>query len=130
MSNAENWQDDRERDDELSQLFAAYREACPETDGSTSFLAGVWQKIERRQSFWFSFEQFARQCAAFAVAVCLLLVALNIAASRQAAPLPGGYVDALAVDHSAERTYYAEGVHTNSSPAELTPNSGPRTGSR
>lgn len=102
--------------DELSALFAAYREACPEVEPSANFLPGIWQKIEGRQSFWFSFEHLARTFAAIAVAMCLLLAALNVRASRSTVPGGVGYADALAAEHSDEAAYYAEGVRSTPPP--------------
>ena len=112
LNNKQDWRAGDSGEDELSQLFAAYRDACPDTDGGADFLPGIWQKIEARQSLWFSFERLARACAAVAVAVCLLFVLLNVAASGRALPSPGGYVDGLAADRSLEGTYYAEGIRT------------------
>ena len=103
-------------EDELSALFAAYREACPEVEASANFLPGIWQKIEGRQSFWFSFEHLARTFAAVAVAMCLLLAALNVRASRNAVPAAVGYVDALAAEHSAEGTYFLEDARSTAQP--------------
>jgi hypothetical protein len=109
LTRPEEWED---RPDELTGLFAAYREACPENDGGAEFLPAIWRKIESGQSFWFSFERSARGFAAIAVAMCLLLVALNFSSSQRSAVGPISYADALANERTAERTYYAEGIRT------------------
>ena len=98
--------------DELTPLFAAYREACPDVESGADFLPGIWRRIERRQSFWFSFEHLGRGFAAVAVAMCLLLLVLNWTLQ---APGSLSYADALAAEHSADRTYYAEGIRTTTS---------------
>lgn len=105
--------------DELTALFAVYREACPDVTGGADFLPGIWRKIEARQGFWFSFEHLARGFAAVAVVMCLLLVALNFTSSQVTVPSMS-YADALASEHTAERTYYAEGIRTTT-PADSAP---------
>jgi hypothetical protein len=122
VNSGENWPDDfSDAGDQLSHFFAAYRDACPDGDGSANFLPSIWEQIEARQSFWFSFERLARASAAVAVAVCMLLVGLNVAASRKTVPGPGGYADALAAANSAEGTYYAEGIRTTAVPMSREP---------
>jgi hypothetical protein len=70
----------------------------------------LWEKIESRRSFWFVFQGLARTAMTASTAVCLLLLILNFVAAPQS-HLPT-YTDALAADHSAEQTYYAEAIRS------------------
>jgi len=98
--------DDRELDD----LFQQYRASCPEVEGSAGFMPKVWEKIENRRSFWFAFQGLARTAMTASTALCLLLLILNFIAAPQS-HLPT-YADALAADHGAEQTYYAEAIRS------------------
>ena len=100
-------------DDEarLGEFFSAYRAACPEVEPGVNFMPELWRKIEQRRSFWFVFENKARAVAAGAIALTLVLALLNFVF------VPGGhstfstYMDALMAEHTAEKTYYGEGLH-------------------
>jgi uncharacterized membrane protein len=103
----------------LDELLQRYRAACPEIEPSANFMPGIWEKIESRRSFWFAFQHVARTAMTASTALCLLLLILNFVAAPQNRLAPT-YVDALAADHSAEQTYYAEGIRntaeTNQAP--------------
>jgi len=98
-------------DDEsgLDGVFGRYHAACPDVEPSVNFMPGLWQKIEARRSFWWVFQGLARTAMAGCAALVLVLLALNLVSSGQALVSPS-YADALAADHSAEKTYYAESV--------------------
>jgi hypothetical protein len=70
----------------------------------------VWEKIENRRSFWFAFQGLARTAIAASTALCVLLLILNFVAWPES-HLPS-YADALAADHSAEQTYFAEAIRS------------------
>ncbi len=93
----------------LNELFGEYRAACPDVDASANFMPRVWQRIESRRGFWFAFQGLGRAAMAASTAVCVLLLILNFIAMPQAHLAPT-YADALAADHSAETTYYAEAI--------------------
>jgi hypothetical protein len=57
----------------LSELFAAYRSACPDPEPGAMFTPGLWEKIEARRSFAFRLKRFSRGIIATAAAVCLLM---------------------------------------------------------
>jgi hypothetical protein len=99
--------DDRELDD----LFQKYRTSCPEIEGSASFMPKLWEKIENRRSFWFTFQGLARTAMTASTALCLLLLFLNFIAAPQSR-LPT-YADALAADHTDEQTFYAEAIRSS-----------------
>ncbi len=59
-------------DEKLDALFRAFA-ACPTPEPSANFMPTLWQKIEARQTFTFSFRRMANTFAAAAVALTLAL---------------------------------------------------------
>lgn len=94
---------------ELDDVFGRYKAACGDIEPSVNFMPVLWQKIEARHSFWFVFERLGKAAMTASAAVCLLLLVLNFVATPKD-HLGPTYTDALMADHSAERTYYAEGI--------------------
>lgn len=101
----------------LDELFQRYRLACPDIDPGANFMPVLWQKIEARHSFWFTFIRFGRGALTASAALCLLLVVLNLSSSPQAV---ASYADAILAETSAEQTYYTEAIHTNPVPDGMT----------
>ena len=93
----------------LADLFVKYREACPEIEPGPNFMPELWRKIEARSGFWSVFSHFGRIAAPACAAVCLLFLLLNLASASDTRLAPT-YTDALAADHTAESTYYAEAI--------------------
>lgn len=82
-------------DEKLDALFRAFA-ACPTPEPSANFMPTLWQKIESRQTFTFSFRRMAN---AFAAAAVTLTVALSVYmyVPHAAPALPSqNYVDVLA----------------------------------
>jgi len=81
-------------DEKLDALFRAFA-ACPTPEPSANFMPTLWQKIEARQTFTFSFRRMANTFAAAAVAMTLALsVYMYIPRSN---PTPNQtYMDVLA----------------------------------
>src|SRR4051812_21168354 len=96
--------------DELQDLFLRYAAACPEVEPGPNFMPQLWEKIEQRGSLWFFFARFGRPLAAGAAALCLLMALLNLGSRHSSNVL--SYPDALVAAHSAEKTYFAEGVRS------------------
>jgi hypothetical protein len=85
-------------EEKLDALFRAFAQ-CPTPDPSANFMPTLWQKIEARQTFTFSFRRIAH---AFAAAAAALTVALSIYmyVPRTNAPVPSQtYLDVLADAH-------------------------------
>lgn len=97
-------------DQKLDDLFRRYRAACPDVPAGPNFMPGLWQKIDARHSFGFVFQNLARTAAAAAAALCLLLVLLNLLSLPSARLSPPTYADALAAEHTVEKTYYTEAI--------------------
>ena len=105
---------------ELDELLRLYRAACPDPEPTAGFTPGVWQKIEARRSFWLLFERIGRPAMTASALACLVLLILNLvtAPGRMAVST---YADALAADHTAETTYYAEAIRSAPAPDEPMP---------
>jgi hypothetical protein len=97
-----------ERD--FDALLERYRDACPEQEPGADFMPGVWRQIEARRSFWFVFLREARKALTACAALCLLLLLLNFMGGSSARMTEPTYADALMAEHSAEQTYYTEGI--------------------
>lgn len=62
-------------EERLDALFRAYARACPVPEASPNFMPNLWQRIESRQKFTFSFSRMAN---AFATAAVALSIALGV----------------------------------------------------
>jgi len=62
--------DDEQR---LDALFRAYRDACPTPEASANFMPHLWQRIEARQTYAFSFKRMANALVTAAVALSIVL---------------------------------------------------------
>ncbi|HKE22489.1 MAG TPA: hypothetical protein VKB88_08870 [Bryobacteraceae bacterium] len=91
----------RSDDERLDALFRAYRTACPDRDPSTNFMPELWQRIEARQTFTFSFRRMAN---AFVTAGLALTVMLGVymALPQKSSYYPVSYLQALADTNSPE----------------------------
>lgn len=115
-----NGEDYIEANDErsLDDLFQRYRLACPEVEPTPNFMPTLWQKIEARHNFWFTFVRFGRGALTASAALCLLLVVLNLSSTPQ---VMASYTDAVLAESSAEQTYYTEAIHTSPVPDGVKP---------
>jgi len=57
----------------LDALFRAYRDACPIPEASANFMPNLWQRIEARQTYTFSFRRMANALVTAAVALTIAL---------------------------------------------------------
>ncbi|HEX4229833.1 MAG TPA: hypothetical protein VHZ07_14260 [Bryobacteraceae bacterium] len=96
-------------DPKLDRLFQLYGKCCPEVEPSANFMPVIWQRIEARRSFSLTFQRVARALATISVGLGLLLAGLNMAGAKRGIIAPT-YADALAADHTVEKTYYTEAI--------------------
>jgi hypothetical protein len=88
---------------ELDPLFAAYRTAIPDPDGSVNFMPELWRKIESRQFFVVRLKKLTQVFVVAAAAICLFLgIALQLPVSTGQQVVRGNYVDVLADANPAE----------------------------
>ena len=85
----------RKSDDEkLDALLRAYARACPTPEPSANFMPNLWQRIESRQSFTFSFRRMANAFVTAAVALSIALgVYMSVLSSNP--NYAQGYLEAL-----------------------------------
>ncbi|HSU31892.1 MAG TPA: hypothetical protein VLJ11_11715 [Bryobacteraceae bacterium] len=97
----------------LDEFFQRYRAACPDVEPTPNFMPILWERIEGRRGFAFTFERMARPAMTIFAALCLLLLVLNVAGAGQGSVAPPTYTDALAADSTAEKTDYTEAIWNN-----------------
>jgi hypothetical protein len=105
-------------DQQLDDLFARYRAACPDVEASPEFMPLLWRRIEKRGSIAFLLPRLARLTCAASAVICLVLAALVSLPGRSAphsSTSAATYADALSADHSAEKTYYTESIRATDS---------------
>jgi len=90
--------------DQLSELFAAYRDAVPDPEPGPDFMPGLWLRIEARRSMSpvAVMRRFAQVFAAAAVAMALLVGAVVIPRMQIAPVYSASYVDVLVNAHTSE----------------------------
>ena len=101
---------ERSNDEQLDALLRAYRAACPDRDPSANFMPGVWQRIEARQRFAFSFTRMASGFVTAAVALTIVLGVYMSWPHAQAAP-PLTYLEALAEANTLDTPEIVGPVH-------------------
>ena len=96
--------------DGLCRLFAAYREACPDLEGSANFVPNVWEAIERsRPASWvFPLRFWARRLVMSATLATGLLIGYlalwqGPAATPTADVLETSYLDVLTAESLDEQ---------------------------
>ena len=87
----------RGKDDErLDALFQAYRRACPTPEPSANFMPKLWQRIESRQRFTFSFRRMANAFVTAALAMSIALGAYMMTMPRTTTNAALSYIEVLA----------------------------------
>ncbi len=84
------------QDDQLDALFRAYSAACATQEPSANFMPQLWQRIESRQSFTFSFRRMANALVTAAVAATVCLGVYTTVRRSDTALYSQSYVEALA----------------------------------
>jgi type IV secretory pathway component VirB8 len=86
----------------LDALFAEYRSAFPEQEGSVNFMPNLWQKIEARRMENVSvFRRLAQVCV-LATAALTLAMAILIPRIQTEPVYTATYVDVLDAAHSVD----------------------------
>jgi hypothetical protein len=91
----------RSDDERLDALFRAYRAACPDRDASANFMPELWQRIESRQTFTFSFRRMANAFVTAGLALTVIL-GLWMTIPPKASTYPVSYLQALADTNSLD----------------------------
>jgi hypothetical protein len=83
-------------EEKLDALFRAYRNACPAPEVGANFMPDLWQRIEARQGFLFSFRRLANALVPAAVALSIALGVYAYSPRHTATYMPQTYIEALA----------------------------------
>ncbi len=86
-----------DRPDGLTNLFAAYRDACPDPEAGENFMPQLWQKIEARRAFAFRLKRLARGIITVAAAASLAMGVFLAARQHVTEPT---YLELLAAGQS------------------------------
>jgi hypothetical protein len=112
-----NPMDQKGEEGRLDRLFAAYRDACPDLDGSPNFVPRVWEAIEQSKPVgWiFPMRLWAQRLIMATGLAAALMVSYLAFLQKSIAPSPiteAGYADALTAESldeiDAEFWYLAE----------------------
>ena len=111
-----NPMDQKDQEGRLDRLFAAYRDACPDLDGSPNFVPRVWEAIEQSRpvSWIFPMRLWAqRLIMGTSLAAVLMLSYLALHQKSVSPPVTeAAYADALTAESldeiDAEFWYLAE----------------------
>jgi hypothetical protein len=107
----------KEQEGRLDRLFAAYRDACPDLDGSPNFVPRVWEAIEQSRpvSWVFPMRLWAQRLimgTSLTAALMLSYLAFQQKSMSPTSVAETGYVDALTAESldeiDAEFWYLAE----------------------
>jgi hypothetical protein len=101
----------RGKDEErLDALLRAYRDACSTPEPSANFMPNLWQRIESRQSFTFSFQRMAHAFVTAAVALSIML-GVYMSIPRSNSPYYSqSYLEALADANTLDTPDYVSPV--------------------
>jgi len=85
----------------LSDLFHAYRDACPDPEPSVNFMPAMWAKIEAREASSTIFSRLAKGIVTAALGASVLMGLLSASSSQPVSTPEGSYVQALVADHAS-----------------------------
>ena len=101
-------------DERLDALFREFAQACPDRDPSANFMPKLWQQIEARQTYTFSFRRMANALVTAAVALSLVLGAY-MALPRTSVYAGQSYIEALADANALDAPDIVGPVHLDPS---------------
>lgn len=99
-----------DNEQKLNELFAAYRQACPESDASANFMPKLWAQIDARRK---SDAGIWRWVNAFASVAAVVVMVLGILVYQHPNPLQQrAYIekltDEISEDHFLDSAYVAK----------------------
>jgi len=98
-------------DERLDALLRAYASACPDREPSANFMPELWQQIEARQSYAFSFRRMANALVTAALAFSIAL-GLYMALPRSSqGTVTQSYIEALAEANALDAPENVGPVH-------------------
>ena len=97
-------------EERLDALFRAYRDACPTPEPSANFMPNLWQRIESRQGFTFSFQRMANAFVTAAVALSIVLGVYMSMPRSNSSYYSQSYLEALADANTLDTPDYVAPV--------------------
>jgi hypothetical protein len=82
-------------EERLDALFREFAKASPDRDPSANFMPKLWQQIEARQTYTFSFRRMANALVTAAVAFSIVL-GVYMYIPQTSGYVPATYIEALA----------------------------------
>ena len=101
-------------EERLDALFREFAKACPDRDPSANFMPKLWQQIEARQTYTFSFRRMANALVTAAVALSIVL-GVYMSIPTQAGYMPQTYIEALADANAIDTPDIVGPVHLDPS---------------
>jgi hypothetical protein len=93
----------RDLEQELNELFQAYRQSFADVDASGEFMPGVWEKIEARRSLAFRVRHLARAFLGATAVLFTLMAGFFVLVENRTSPDPReSYFDSLASAHASD----------------------------
>jgi hypothetical protein len=102
-------------DERLDALFQKFANACPDREPSANFMPKLWQQIEARQTYTFSFRRMANALVTAAVALSIVL-GVYMSIPRSNGYSSQSYIEALAEANTVDAPDIVGPVHLD--PAE------------
>jgi hypothetical protein len=106
-------------DERLDALFREFAKVCPDRDPSANFMPKLWQQIEARQTYTFSFRRMANALVTAALALSILLGVYMSIPWTTAGYMPQTYIEALADANALDAPDIVGPVHLDPSDPAL-----------
>jgi hypothetical protein len=116
---------------QLDELFASYRAACPQSEGSADFLPRLWARIDERQrgQAIYAWRRCTQAFLGMAAMACLFLIVLQIVPRQSPLEVQTSYLDQLSEDERRADTFLLP-VALNPGSGQSAAPSGPGAGER
>jgi len=102
-------------EEQLDALFRAFAGACPDRDPSANFMPNLWQRIEARQTYAFSFRRMANALVTAAVAFSIALGVYMAIPHTKTVAGTQSYIEALAEANALDAPDIVGPVHLDPS---------------
>lgn len=103
-------------EERLDALFREFAQACPDREPSANFMPKLWQQIEARQTYTFSFRRMANALVTAAVALSIVLgVYMSIPQPGYSTQSTQTYIEALADANAIDSPEFVGPVHLDPS---------------
>jgi hypothetical protein len=88
--------------DELNDLFATYKAAVPDPEGSANFMPELWRRIEGRRTILLRIKKLTQVFLGAAAAISIIFVTMLSVPAFTGSESGGSYVEVLADAYPTE----------------------------